>query len=235
MGKDVSGTEDDFEWVREPLSPQERIEEVASVVSHDLQNPLTIANGYLSRARTHGDEEYFDHVEDALAEMRAISDEVVALARHGQPVDRTESVDLATAVEACWSDRSPEHGELELVSATPIEADGHRLRSLLDRLFSNAVRHGGEDVTVTVGTTGDGFFVADDGPGIPPGEYDAIVEAGYSTVQRRPGLGLTVARAIAEAHGWSLALSESTAGGLRVDVTGITLVSEDALHDDLRA
>ncbi|MCL9813209.1 sensor histidine kinase [Natranaeroarchaeum aerophilus] len=235
MGKDVSTTEDDTEQPADPLSPQERIEEVASVVSHDLQNPLTIANGYLSRARSHGDEEYFDHVEDALDEIRAISEEVVGLARLGQPVERTESVDFGTVVEACWSERSPEHGELVLESADPIQCDGNRLRSLLDRLFDNAIRHGGEDVTVTVGTTENGFFLADTGPGVTEGEHEAVLEAGYSTVQQRPGLGLTIVRAIAQAHGWSLSLSESEEGGLRVDISGADLITREALREDVRA
>ncbi len=235
MGADVSTTDDETEQAADPLSPQERIEEVASIVSHDLQNPLTIANGYLSRARSHGDDEYFDHVEDALDEIRAISDEVVGLARLGQPVERTEPVDFRAVVQACWSERSPEHGELVIESADPIQCDGNRLRSLLDRLFDNAIRHGGEDVTVTVGTTEDGFFVADTGPGVTEGEHEAVLEAGYSTVQQRPGLGLTIARAIADAHRWTISLSESEGGGLRINISSVDRISREVLREDVRA
>lgn len=216
-------------------SPEERIEEVASVVSHDLQNPLTIANGYLARARSHGDEEYFEHVADALEEIRAISDEAVALARLGQPVARTEPVDFEAFVDSCWAERNTGDATLCREALDPIECDVDRVLAMLDRLFDNAVRHGPAGVTVTIGTTGGGFFIADDGPGVPEDEYDTVLEAGYSTVQHRPGLGLTVARAIAEAHGWSLSLSGSETGGLRVDVAGVDRVSEAALREDVRA
>lgn len=234
MDEDASTPETDGDPSTRHLSPSERIEEVASVVSHDLQNPLTIAGGYLARARSDGDDESFEHVEDALDEIRAISDDVVDLARLGQPVQETRPTDFGAVVDSCWRECSPGAGELVIDEADPIESDRNRVRSLLERLFDNAVRHGPADATVSAGTTEEGFFVADNGPGVPDGEYDAVIEAGYSTVQQRPGLGLTIARAIAEAHGWSLSLSESAGGGLRVDITGVDHVSQQTLRDDVR-
>lgn len=219
---------------REPRHPEERIEEIASVVSHDLQNPLTIANGYLARARIDDTDEYFDHVEDALEEMRTISDDVVALARLGQPVRSTEPIELETLAASVWQEMGLPEGGLVTEELEPISGHRDRVLTLFERLFDNALRHGPSDVSVTVGATSDGFYIADDGPGVSPDQRTAVLEAGYSTVQQRPGLGLTIVRTIADAHGWELTLSESADGGLRVDVRGVERATAEDLETDVR-
>jgi len=89
----------------------------------------------------------------------------------------------------------------------------------------NAVEHGGEDVTVTVGDLDDGFYVADDGSGIPEDERDAVFEAGYSTTHGGTGLGLNIVHEIAHAHDWRITVTESEAGGTRFESRGVTTSS----------
>lgn len=74
-----------------------------------------------------------------------------------------------------------------------------------------------EDVTVKVGNLEDGFYVEDDGPGIPPAEHDWIFEQGYSTEEDGPGFGLAIVRA----HDWTSTVTEGPDGGERFEVTGI--------------
>jgi signal transduction histidine kinase len=62
-------------------------------------------------------------------------------------------------------------------------------------------------VTVTVGALPDGFFVADDGPGIPPSDREQVLEMGYSTSREGTGFGLAIVAEIAEAHGWDVAIT----------------------------
>jgi signal transduction histidine kinase len=68
-------------------------------------------------------------------------------------------------------------------------------------------------VTVTVGRTADGFYVADDGPGIPESDRERVFETGYSTDSEGTGLGLSIVRNIAEVHGWSVAVTDGDGGG----------------------
>lgn len=217
--------------------PDERIEEVASVVSHDLQNPLTIARGYLERARRDGDEEYFEHVDEALAEIGEIGDGVVTMARMGKRIDRFEPIDVDSLVRSCWGELEPSDATLVVEDLPRIAGQYNHVFELFERLFENAVEYGSTGdaadgssndpaVTITVGATESGLFVADDGPGIPEDGREQALEAGYSTEQARPGLGLSIARAIAEAHGWRLSLGESGDGGLRVDLDGVRFVEK---------
>lgn len=97
------------------------------------------------------------------------------------------------------------------------------MRQLLENLVRNAIEHAGTDVAVTVGEVADGsgFYVADDGPGIDAESRDQVFESGYSTGGAGTGLGLSIVRTIAEAHGWTVRMTGSTEGGVRVEVTGV--------------
>jgi signal transduction histidine kinase len=66
-----------------------------------------------------------------------------------------------------------------------------------------------------------GFYLEDDGPGIPEAECDAVFESGYSTAEDGTGFGLTIVEEIVEGHGWSIRLTEGTDGGVRFEITGI--------------
>jgi signal transduction histidine kinase len=82
----------------------------------------------------------------------------------------------------------------------------------------------GDAVTITVGPLPDGFYVADDGPGISESERERIFDAGYSTGSDGTGLGLAIVRDVIDAHGWSIRVDESEAGGARFEVTGVETV-----------
>jgi signal transduction histidine kinase len=75
-------------------------------------------------------------------------------------------------------------------------------------------------VIVTVGDLEDGFYVADDGVGIPPDDREAVFESGYSA-DDGTGLGLSIVRQVATEHGWDVSLTGSDAGGARFEFTGV--------------
>ena len=208
----------------------DRLEEFASVVSHDLRNPLNVAQSSVELlAAEHGRDAHLERVERSLDRMGAIIDDVTALARLGEPVRQPAQVDLGTMVRDAWA--GIEGGTLELADERltaegyhRVRADPDRLTALLSNLFENAVVHGGEAVTVTVDATPGGFAVADDGPGLPEGEGDSVFDVGFSTAQEGTGLGLPIAEAVASAHGWTLTVGESAGGGVRLDVEGVTVL-----------
>jgi len=214
---------------RELERQKERLEEFASIVSHDLRNPLNVARNRVELARRDGDLSHLDHVIRSHDRMEALIDDLLTLARSGDVIDDREPVDLATLIERCWADLETADATLVVEADRRIRADRSRLRQLVENLLRNAVAHGSTDdgdadadgVTVTIGDCSDGFYVADDGPGVPPDDRDDVFEVGYSTADTGTGFGLRIVQQVAEAHGWTIRLTESAAGGARFEISGV--------------
>ena len=200
-----------------------QLKRFASVVSHDLRNPLSVARGNLELARDDCESDRLETVADAHARMEALIDDLLTLARQGKTIDSTEAVDLAELSQLCWEQLSTDNVALSIGDVPPVAADRDRLRQLLENLFRNAAEHAGPDVTIRVGPLDDGggFYVADDGPGIPRDERDHVFESGYSTVDSGTGFGLAIVAEIATAHGWDVRAVGGADGGARVEVTGV--------------
>ena len=201
----------------------ERLEEFASFVSHDLRNPLNVASLRLELLATECNSEHLSELESALDRMERLIDELLTLARQGDTIGETEPVRLAQVVQQAWSNVETGAATLDCSTDMALQADRNRLVAVLENLVCNAVEHGGSDVTVTVGALEDraGFYVADDGDGIPESERDKVFESGYSTAPGGTGFGLTIARDIAEAHGWTIRVIESETGGARFELANV--------------
>jgi len=199
----------------------ERLEEFASIVSHDLRNPLSVARGRLELAREERDSEHLEAVADAHERMETLIEDLLTLARDGDGAEGTERVPLRGLVEACWEGVETADATLRVETDRAVRADRSRLRQVFENLVRNGVEHGGEDVTVTVGDLDGGFYVADDGPGIPSADRDAAFETGHSTTEDGTGFGLAIVERVAAAHGWDVRVAESADGGARFEFTGV--------------
>jgi PAS domain S-box-containing protein len=212
----------------------ERLTEFAGIVSHDLRNPLSVAQGRVTLAKQEcADCEQLDHIEVALQRSQSLVDDLFELARSGEPVRATVPVSLAEVVKRCWNNVPTEDASLVVETTALIEADRGRLEQLFENLFRNAVEHGGADVTVTVGSTDDGFYVADTGSGIPAELRGQVFESSASS-GGRAGYGLRIVKQIVDAHGWEITHREDATDGARFDVTGVTQpagTDESPTHD----
>ncbi|WP_434522223.1 ATP-binding protein [Halorubrum sp. AS12] len=203
---------------------RDRLDEFASVVSHDLRNPLTTARGRVDLLAEECDSEHIEPVERSLSRMETLIEDLLTLAREGDAVDDPGPVDLVALATDAWKTTDSGSGTLRTaVDELDILADEARLRQLLENLFRNAVEHGGENVTITVGPLldGSGFYVADDGTGIPEAEREQVFETGFTTDPEGTGFGLNIVAEIADAHGWSVRVVESEEGGAQFEVTGV--------------
>ena len=226
------------EWERQLRRQNERLEEVARVVSHDLRNPLNVAAGLTDTlaADAEGDDrEQFERVQRAHRRIEAIIDDMLALARQGQSVSDLEPVALAAVAREAWDTVATGEAALDVRTTATVMADGSRLQGAFENLFGNAVTHGAA-ATVTVGDMPEcpadgepggprrgGFFVADDGRGIPAEDREAVFDSGYSTGEDSTGFGLAIVQSIVEAHGWDVRLTDRLDGesGARFEVTGV--------------
>jgi PAS domain S-box-containing protein len=199
----------------------ERLDAFASVLSHDLRNPLSVAKGSLELARERHSPADFDRAESALDRMEALVEDLLTLAREGEAATALAPVALADLVRDCWETVETGDATLAVETDRTVVADASRLRQLLENLVRNAVEHADDGVTVTVGDLEDGFYVADDGPGIPEGVRETVFESGYSTTTGGTGFGLAIVSAIVEAHGWDVRVTGSETGGARFEVRGV--------------
>lgn len=201
----------------------DRLDHVASILSHDLRNPLSVAQGYLQLAQKTGEEAALERVESSLDRMETIVEDVLTLTRKGMTVDDTQQVHLeSTAIEA-WRHVVTDHASLVVEDDASFEADPTRLLQLFENLFRNANEHVGDDVTVTVGADDDGFYVEDDGPGIPDNRRKNVREWGFTTNDDGTGYGLSIVTRIADAHGWDLSITDGQTGGARFEFRGLDL------------
>lgn len=200
---------------------RDRLDEFANVISHDLRNPLNVAQGHLSLAMDDCEDDHLLAVERALDRMDELITDVLTLAREGSDVSAVKPVDLAELVTDCWETIDTADATLQVDIDRAIEADESRLRQLFENLIRNAVDHGGTEVTVTIGELPDGFYVEDDGSGIPPENRNEIFKAGYSDSEPGTGFGLPIVKRIAEGHGWAVIATEGTEGGARFEIAGV--------------
>jgi len=224
----------------------ERLDEFARLVSHDLRNPLTVAEGRLdllesdlhtlSEANDVGDDvtalrTHIEEITHAHDRMRQLIEDLLLVARAGDDVDGGETVDLASLASEAWRNVATAEATLDTRTDRTLQADRSRLERLVENLFRNAIEHGGEDVTVVVGDLENGFYITDDGPGIPPDDRDRVFESGYTTSPEGTGFGLRIVEQVADAHGWDVRVADDTRddrdeatserGGARFVFTGV--------------
>jgi len=219
--RDVS---DRVERERDLQRLNERLERLAGFLSHDLRNPLSVAQGYLRLVRETGETDRLEPAEEALSRIEALIDDALVMARDPEAIEiDVEPVDIGDLAADCWAsgDFGGPSADAELVvdGSGPVRADRDLLRRAIGNLLGNALDHAGEAPTVRVGVDDRGVYVADDGPGIPVDDRDAVTDFGVSN-DDGTGIGLAIVERVAAAHGWTVDLGESQSGGFEATLVG---------------
>jgi PAS domain S-box-containing protein len=196
----------------------ERLDEFASVVAHDLRTPLTSAVGYLDIGRETGSEEHFDRVEAAHDRMDDLIEDLLALARTtDRTPDRRETA-LEEVVAEAWSYVDTDAVTLETGDLGTLDCDPGQVGRLFENLFRNAFEHGDADTVRVEALDGGGFAVEDDGDGFDDPPDADLFERGHTSGEGI-GFGLAIVADVASAHGWSVAATTGRDGGARFEVT----------------
>jgi signal transduction histidine kinase len=192
-----------------------------SAVGHDLRTPIASL-----RIRTElvKDGELQTKMRGSIEEMERLTEAALAAARGGESGEPTRPVDLPSLIEAVCDDLADTGSPVSFASLPPARVEGRasELRRALRNLIENAVRYG---TRASVSMTVDGGYanvaVDDEGPGIPADKLAHVVKPFVRLEESRSvetgghGLGLTIARAIAERHAGELVLANRAEGGLR--------------------
>ncbi|NEU56180.1 PAS domain-containing protein [Halorussus sp. MSC15.2] len=217
------------ETVEKLEESNERLESFASMLAHELRNPVTIGQIYTRQLPDGTDAEAVEYVREAFDRIEDMIEVMLILTRGRDAVGASSPLSLADAVRDAWEGVDAVHATLDVAIDEVVRADETYVRHLFRNLFENAVQHGGADATVRVGRLPDGFYVADDGEGIPPEDRDDVFEVGFTTAASEggTGLGLAFVEELAEVYGWTCDVTESEAGGARFEFRNVEFVSEE--------
>jgi PAS domain S-box-containing protein len=203
----------------------EELDMFTSVVSHDLRSPLNLATGFLSLLDETSDADEIPPIRRSLDRMDRLIGDLLTLSRRGEVTDDMRRVELARVAEDYWQEAAADDATLRVVDAVSLDCDPTRLGQALDNLYRNAIEHTDGEVTVTVGRIEgrSGFYVEDDGPGIPEGEQAALLGGWQERAvqSEQLSLGIAIVERIVDAHGWTVDIADSTGGGARFEITGV--------------
>ncbi|MGE0043957.1 MAG: ATP-binding protein, partial [Vicinamibacterales bacterium] len=208
----------------------ERAQARAGDLAHGLKTPLAVVAQAAERAAAAGDTEQAAIIAEQVDRMRRQVDHHLALARagasgamHGARCDVLESASgLARTLERLHAGRGV---RLRVAVPAGLGARARRedLDEMLGNLLDNACLHARAAVAVTA-TREDGrvaIVVDDDGPGLEPAMWDAVLGRGVRADEAAPGsgFGLAIVRELAELHGGTIAIGRAPLGGLRARLT----------------
>ena len=193
-----------------------------AAITHDLQTPLTRLRLRLEKV---GDTELRDKLVNDLAQMQQMVQEGLDLARSMDSSEAMQRLDIDSLLDSVCADASD--AGLEVTQSgrahASIVAQPNALRRCLTNLLDNAIKYGhSAEVSTAIENGKVAIRIRDHGAGIPEAQLEAVFEPFFRLETSRSrdtggtGLGLTIARNIAENHGATLRLDNCPDGGLEV-------------------
>ncbi|MDS0281190.1 two-component system sensor histidine kinase NtrB [Haloarcula onubensis] len=217
----------------------DRLEEFASLVAHDLRNPLSIAIGRLEVVGDEYESDHLDAIDDAHRRIEDIIANLLSLARTGSVEGGTTAVSVEQIAADAWDSVETGDATLDIAFEHRITANASRLQQLFENLFRNAVEHTEGTPAVSIGPVEAvqtstrrvegvepaGFYVADDGPGIPAENRASVFDYGESDSDAGNGFGLAIVRDIVTEHEWDIHVTTSATGGAAFEITGTSIAT----------
>jgi len=211
-----------------------RLGQMAAVVAHEVKNPLAGIKGaiqVLMLRRPPGDPET-SVMHDIVARIDALDDLIQDLMTYARPkAPRLSAVNLRRLIDEAVTmlRRDPAGSALQVHvegEGGEVIADPDLIRATVLNLLLNAAQamNGKGDVQVVTATRNGNWMieVCDSGPGIPPDIRDQVMEPFFTTKARGGGLGLPIAKRVAELHGGTLTLAFPAQGGTSVSIEAPT-------------
>ncbi len=200
-------------------------DQMVAAISHDLRTPVTRLR---LRAEFVDDPEQRARMLADLDDIEAMTGSVLAFARNSAEPEGRESIDLISLVESVCADTPGVTLNLppDLPARLRCAAQPVALRRGIANLIDNAVRYGHHArVSLAVESSSVRIVVDDDGPGIAEADIETVfrpfrrLDTSRNRETGGTGLGLTIARAVARAHGGDVSLANRAGGGLRAEIS----------------
>ena len=223
------------EYEKQLEQSNERLQEFAYILSHDLQEPLRMVSSYVRLLAEELDEhiddetqQYIDFAVDGADRMRGMIDGLLLYSRvetEGSEFNKTDVDSVLAAVERDLEFKLDETSATLVVDELPtVQADEEQLIQLFENLIKNAVEHGDEGTTVEVssveGSNGHRFAVTDDGPGIPHQQQDDLFKLfNKGGESEGTGIGLAICERIVSRHNGDIWVDSEPGDGTTFNFT----------------
>lgn len=211
------------EYKNKLKNKNKKLDEFAKIISHDIRNPLAIAKGHLDIfINENGSDSSLEKTKDAICRIEDIIDEVLEVTTADNSTLKKKHVSIQYIINKCWDNIDTKNAEIHIATNKIISLNEKLSARLFENLFKNSIKHGGsEDIKIKVGTMNNGFYIEDNGRGIPPENRNKIFNSAYTTSKSGKGLGLTIVEQVCDVHGWDINVKESESGGARFEITNI--------------
>ena len=211
------------------------LDEFSDSVAHDLRNPLTVVSGFAAVLDSHlssvidGDDEIDEYVVGRAlekitantAQMDEIVSDFLRVTQASKSLTALEPVAFEEAVDGALASLDISRGMTVTVRRGGfIYADPDRLATIVRTVLRSAEHRWRRGMTVEASLTDDGFVVEDTGEPVSFDQADRLLQYGYTTAYRGRGLGLSVAKTLAEVHRWDIEIDSTYDEGLRLVVSG---------------
>lgn len=205
----------------------DRVRAGAGNLAHGLKTPLTILRGVQRKLAKSGQADLAEELGTEVTNIEHIVERELARSRDSHQILR--QCDVAPIAMRLHKALSRQPGAEHLTWSVDVDQDmrapfdAFDLTELLGNLLDNAMKWAHSEIAVHAGTQGDNVFICidDDGPGVPRSAREAVLARGsrLDAHQDGSGLGLSIVKDMAQAHGCALTLERAEIGGLRVRLT----------------
>ncbi len=190
-----------------------KLENFASVLSHDIRNPLAVSKGYAELIKEEPtNKEHHEKLSNGLNRIENIIDDILKLTREGNNLDELKETDLESIANESWGMLKFSDATLEIKDSIIFKSDKSRLKNVLENIFRNSEDHSPNDrkTKVIVGVLPDksGFYIEDNGNGIPKEKRDEVFKYSVSSSNNGTGLGLAIVKEIINAHNWNIDIKD---------------------------
>jgi len=216
MARDVT---EENEYKRKLKKKNNKLDKFAKIISHDIRNPTSIAKGNLNlHINNHGSTDELDTTLKSIHRIENILEDVLYITKSNTDELNKQNITLKSIANECWKNLNVKNSELKINTDKIISQNKKLSSRLFENLFKNSIEHGGDNVRITIGGTKNGFYVEDNGTGIPKNKRGKIFNQNYSTSETGEGLGLSIVEHVCDLHEWTITITESKTGGARFEI-----------------